>query len=543
MSKKIFYGEDARKKLENGINAVADVVGSTLGPKGKNVILEKDFGAPLITNDGVTIAKEIELEDPVENMGAQLIKEVASKTNDIAGDGTTTATILARAIVKEGIKSVAAGANGIQIKRGIDFATQQAVENLKAIVRPINKYDEIKQVATISANSEDVGKIIADAMQKVGEDGVITTDDSQTMGLSLKFVDGLQFNKGYISQYFVTDQEKLEIILENAKILIVDGKISTNKEFIPMLEKIAQLNKPCLIIADDIDAEPLTTLIMNKLRGVLNAVAVKAPEFGDNRRLLLNDIGAVTGATVVDPQLGFTLENAAVEMLGEAKKIKITKDSTTIIDGAGTKENIDKRKATIQTQMDAATSEYDKAYLKDRLGKINGGVAVIQVGSPTETEQKELKLRIEDSLNATKAAVEEGIVVGGGTALAYCYLKSTQESPVDEYSDYSIGIKAVNNALLEPLKLIAKNSGDEGVIVANTVVNAIAESLMSEDTNFYGYDASTGEYKDLVNAGIVDPLKVTRSALQNAASIAGMILTTDAIVSNNPEEKKKKLLS
>lgn len=540
MSKKIFYGEDARKKLLSGIDAVADVVGSTIGPKGKNVILERDFGAPLITNDGVTIAKEIELEDPVENMGAQLLKEVASKTNDVAGDGTTTATILARAIIKEGLKSIAAGASGIQIKRGINAASEDIVKELKKLAKPIHTKEEIQQVATISANDPDVGKIIADAMTKVGKDGVITTDDSQTIGLSLKIVKGLQFNKGYISQYFVTNQETLDIDLENANVLIVDGKVSSNKDLLPILEKIAQLKNPCLIIADDVEAEPLTTLVVNKLRGILNVVAVKAPEFGDNRKHVLNDIAAVTGATVIDPQRGITLENAVVEMLGEAKKIKITKDSTTIIDGKGTKENIVKRKAAIQTQIEKATSEYDKAYLKDRLGKINGGVAVIQVGSPTETEQKELKLRIEDSLNATKAAVEEGVVIGGGAALVYCnFVINTKFN--NDYSNYSIGYKAVVDALLEPLKLIAKNSGDEGVVVANNVTNMVAEAFCKNETDFWAYDASNNAYADIANNGIVDPVKVTRSALQNAASVAGMVLTTDAIVSTIKAEGKKLL--
>ena len=524
MAKILAFGEESRRALERGINKVADTVGVTLGPKGRNVVLDKKFGSPAITNDGVTIAKEIELEDPFENMGAQLLKEVASKTNDVAGDGTTTATVLAREMISEGMKNVAAGANGIAA--AVDVVT----EHLKAMAHQVNGKDDITQVASISANDKAIGAIIAEAMEKVGRDGVITVEDSQTTGTTLETVDGLQFDKGYISPYMVTDPERMEASLEDAYVLIHDGKIGNVKDLLPILEKVLQTGKPLLIIAEDVEGEALATLVVNKLRGTMTAVAVKAPGFGERRKAMLQDIAVVTGGEVVTSDLGEKLENVELSKLGRAKKIRITKEDTTIVDGSGNKDDIRNRAAQIRTEIENSTSDYDKEKLKERLAKLVGGVAVIQVGSATETEQKELKLRIDDALSATRAAVEEGIVAGGGVALVNCvdYLEKEIEKQGLK-GDVRTGANIVLNSLSSPLHLIATNAGLQGDVV-------VAKVLSLEEG--HGLDASNGEYVDLIKAGIIDPVKVTRSALENAASIAKMILTTEVLVADKPEEKK-----
>ena len=527
MAKILSFGEEARRSLEKGINKVADTVGVTLGPKGRNVVLEKKFGSPTITNDGVTIAKEIELEDPFENMGAQLLKEVASKTNDVAGDGTTTATVLARAMIREGMKNVAAGANGILMRRGIEGAVDVVVDELKALSIAVKERNKIAQVAAISANDKVIGNLIAEAMEKVGEDGVITVEDGQTVGTTLETVEGLQFDKGYISPYMVTNAERMEAVLEDAYILINDGKINNVKDLLPVLEKVVQTGKPLMIIAEDIEGEALATLVVNKLRGILQVVAVKAPGFGDRRKAMLQDISIVTGGQVVSEEVGLKLENADLSMMGRAKTVRVTKEETTIVEGKGDSEKIHARAAQIRKELEDSTSEYDKEKLQERLAKLVGGVAVIQVGAATETEQKELKHRIEDALNATRAAVEEGIVAGGGVALvnSLCALDKYIESMS---GDEKTGSTIVRKALTEPLHLIASNAGYQGDVVVEKVLGL---------SKGQGLNAASGEYVDMVKEGIIDPLKVTRSAVQNAASIAAMVLTTEALIGDKPEKK------
>ena len=529
MAKMLAFGEEARRALERGINKVADTVGGTLGPKGRNVVLEKKFGSPTITNDGVTIAKEIELEDPFENMGAQLVKEVASKTNDIAGDGTTTATVLARAIILEGMKNVAAGANGMLMRHGIEKAVDLVVDELKKLSIPVKEREKIAQVAAISANDKAVGELIAEAMEKVGEDGVITVEDSQTVGTTLEMVEGLQFDKGYVSPYMMTDPERMEASLDDAYILIHDGKISNVKDMIPLLEKVVQTGKPLLIIAEDVEGEALATLVVNKLRGTMQTVAVKAPGFGERRKAMLQDIATVTGGQVISEDIGIKLENADLSMLGRAKKIRVTKEETTIVEGAGDPEAIRKRAAQIKAELEESTSEYDKEKLQERLAKLVGGVAVIQVGAATETEQKELKHRIEDALNATRAAVEEGIVAGGGVALLNA--SEALDKFIEELEgDEKTGAVIVSKALKAPLYLIATNAGFQGDVVVEKVRGL---------KKGHGLNAVTGEYEDLVKAGIIDPVKVTRSALQNAGSIASMVLTTEGLVADKPKKEKE----
>jgi chaperonin GroEL len=527
MAKILLFKEEARRAMERGMNKVADTVGITLGPKGRNVVLDKKYGSPTITNDGVTIAKEFELEDPFENMGAQLIKEVASKTNDVAGDGTTTATVLTRAMVREGIKNVAAGANGMLIRKGIETATETVVEQLKKQAVRVKEHSMIAQVASISANDKAIGELIAEAMGKVGEEGVITVEDSKSFGTSLETVEGLQFDKGYISPYMITNPDRMEAVLEDSNILIVDGKISNVKDMLPVLEKIVQLGKPLLIIAEDIEGEALATLVVNKLRGILQVVAVKAPGFGDRRKAMLQDIAVVTGATVISEEIGMKLENADTTVLGGAKKIKVTKEDTTIVEGKGDPKNIKDRASQIKKELADSTSEYDKEKLQERLAKIVGGVAVIQVGAATETEQKELKHRIEDALNSTRAAVQEGIVAGGGVALVEC-TKELDKQIAKLEGDIRTGAMIVRKSLTEPLHLISSNAGLQG--------DVIIEKVKTLKTG-QGLDATTGEYVDMIKAGIIDPVKVTRTAVQNASSIAAMVLTTDALVADKPDKK------
>jgi chaperonin GroEL len=527
MAKVLLFREEARRAMERGINKVADTVGITLGPKGRNVVLEKKFGSPTITNDGVTIAKEIELEDPFENMGAQLLKEVASKTNDIAGDGTTTATVVARAMIREGIKNVAAGANGMQLRRGIEKAVDLVVDELKAQSVTVKEHEMIAQVASISANDKAVGELIAQAMEKVGEDGVITVEDSQSVGTALEMVEGLQFDKGYISPYMITNPDRMEASLDDANVLIVEGKIANVKDMLPVLEKVVQTGKPLLIIAEDVEGEALATLVVNKLRGILQVVAVKAPGFGDRRKAMLQDIATVVGARVISEDIGLKLDNADLSMLGKAKRIRVGKEETTIVEGAGDPQAIKDRAAQIRKELEDSTSEYDKEKLQERLAKLVGGVAVIQVGAATETEQKELKHRIEDALNATRAAVEEGIVAGGGVALVKC-LDPLDKFIFDLEGDIKTGATIVRRSLTEPLHLIASNAGLQGDVVVEKVT-----TLKKGE----GLDAAKGEYVDMIKAGIIDPVKVTRSAVQNAGSIAAMILTTDVLVADKPEKK------
>ena len=526
MSKDIRSGEEARKSLLEGVNKLADTVKVTLGPKGRNVVLDKSFGAPLITNDGVTIAKEIELEDAYENVGARLVKEVSTKTNDIAGDGTTTATVLAQSMIKEGVRNVAAGGDPMAIKRGIDKAVKVAVDGLKEISSPINGREDIARVASISANNTEIGELIADAMEKVSKDGVITIEESKTALTGLDVVEGMQFDKGYLSPYMVTDTEKMETIMDNPYILITDKKISNIQEILPILENLMQQSGKLVIIADDIEGEALSTLILNKLRGVLNVVAVKAPGFGDRRKEMLEDIAILTGGEVITSDLGLDLKETTIEQLGRAKQVKIGKENTIIVDGAGDREKISERVKQIKIQLEDTTSEYDKEKLQERLAKIAGGVAVIEVGAATEVEMKEKKLRIEDALSATKAAVEEGIVAGGGTALVNIMPKI--ENLLNQLDgDEKLGAKIVLRALEEPVKQIAINAGLEGAVILDKV---------KSNVEGFGFDASTEQYVDMKKAGIVDPTKVTRSALQNAASIASMILTTESVVT----EKKEK---
>ena len=525
MAKDIKYGEDVRKSLLNGINKLADTVKVTLGPKGRNVVLDRSFGAPLITNDGVTIAKEVELEDPYENMGAGLVKEVSIKTNDVAGDGTTTATVLAQKMIKEGVKNIAAGGDPMSIKRGMDKALDTAITSLKKISSDVNGKEDIGRVASISANNEEIGNLIADAMEKVSKDGVITIEESKTSNTDVKVVEGMQFDKGYISPYLVTDTEKMETVMENPYILITDKKITNIQEILPLLEELMRQSGKLLIIADDIEGEALSTLILNKLRGVLNVVAVKAPSFGDTRKDILQDIAVLTGGKVITGDLGLDLKDVTVDDLGRAKQIKVQKDNTIIVDGAGNKEDIADRVKHIRAEIENTTSTYDKEKLQDRLAKMAGGVAVIEVGAATEVEMKEKKLRIEDALSATKAAVEEGIVAGGGTA--YINIIPEVEKLLNEVNEEErIGVKIVLAALEEPVRQIATNAGLEGAIILDRVKH---EKLG------VGFDAKEERYVDMKKAGIVDPTKVTRSALQNAESIASMILTTEAAVATKKE--------
>ncbi|MBS5038485.1 MAG: chaperonin GroEL [Fusobacterium sp.] len=523
MAKLIKFDEEARKKLEKGVNTLADAVKITLGPKGRNVILEKSYGSPLITNDGVSIAREIELEDPFENLGAKLIKEVATKANDVAGDGTTTATILAQNIVKEGLKVVSAGANPIFIKKGIDKAAKEVVRNLKIKAKKVQSNEEIEQVASISAGDEEIGKLIAEAMAKVGETGVITVEEAKSLETTLEVVEGMQFDKGYISPHMVTDPVRMEAELENPYVLITDKKISSMKDILPLLEKIVQESKPLLIIADDLEGEALTTLVINNLRGTLNVVAVKAPAFGDRRKAILEDIAVLTGGKVISEEMGMKLEEAGLEVLGTAKKIKITKDSTTIVDGGGEAQTISERIERIKAQISESTSSYDAEKLQERAAKLSGGVAVIKVGAATETEMKDKKLRIEDALNATKAAVEEGIVPGGGVAFVEI-LKSMEDFKLQ--GEEGMGVEIVKKALMSPLKQIAVNAGLDGGVVAEKVKTL---------PDGFGLDAAKEEYVDMMANGIIDPAKVTRSAIQNAASIASLILTTEVVVAEKKE--------
>jgi chaperonin GroEL len=527
MAKQIVHGEDSRQAILRGVNLLADAVKITLGPKGRNVVLDKKFGSPTITKDGVTVAKEIELKEPLENMGAQMVKEVASKTSDVAGDGTTTATVLAQAIFREGVKTVAAGANPMAVKRGIERAVEVAVEKVKELSKPV-KGDMIAQVATVSANNDStIGNIIAEAMKKVGKDGVITVEEARAIETTLDVVEGMQFDRGYLSPYFVTDPDRMECVLENALVLIHEKKISTMKDLLPLLEQVAKMGRPLLIIAEDVDGEALATLVVNKLRGTLQAVAVKAPGFGDRRKAMLEDIAILTGGKSLTEDLGIKLENVHIEDLGKAKKIVIDKDNTTLVEGAGKHQAIEGRVKQLRTQIDDTTSDYDREKLQERLAKLVGGVAVIKVGAATETEMKEKKARVEDAMHATRAAVEEGIVPGGGVTFIRV-IPALEKLKLE--GDEQIGVNTVKRALEEPLRMIASNAGMEGAVVLGKVKE-------SKDIN-YGFNAATDEYTDMIAAGILDPAKVTRTALQNAASISALMLTTEALVSEIPEEDK-----
>lgn len=525
MAKDIKFSSDARAAMVRGVDTLADTVKVTLGPKGRNVVLEKAFGSPLITNDGVTIAKEIELEDHFENMGAKLVSEVASKTNDIAGDGTTTATVLTQAIVREGLKNVTAGANPIGIRRGIEAAVAAAVEELKVIAQPVANKEAIAQVAAVSSRSEKVGEYISEAMERVGNDGVITIEESRGMETELEVVEGMQFDRGYLSQYMVTDNEKMVADLENPYILVTDKKISNIQDILPLLEEVLKTSRPLLIIADDVTGEALPTLVLNKIRGTFNVVAVKAPGFGDRRKAMLEDIAVLTGATVITEDLGLELKDATIESLGQASKVTVDKDSTVIVEGAGSAEAIANRVNLIKSQLETTTSEFDREKLQERLAKLSGGVAVIKVGAATETALKEMKLRIEDALNATRAAVEEGIVAGGGTALVNVIAKVAE---LDLEGDDATGRNIVLRALEEPVRQIAYNAGYEGSVIIDKLKNSPVGT---------GFNAANGEWVDMVESGIIDPVKVTRSALQNAASVASLILTTEAVVADKPEQK------
>jgi chaperonin GroEL len=533
MAKQVVHGEESRAAILRGINQLADAVKITLGPKGRNVVIDKKFGSPTITKDGVTVAKEIELKDALENMGAQMVREVASKTSDVAGDGTTTATVLAQAIFREGVKTVAAGANPMALKRGIDKAVERATKEIQRLAKPV-KGDMIAQVGTVSANGDaTIGNIIAQAMDKVGKDGVITVEESKTMDTSLEVVEGMQFDRGYLSPYFVTDPERMEVVLENPLLLIHEKKISSMKDLLPLLEQVAKMGKPMLIIAEDVEGEALATLVVNKLRGTLNIAAVKAPGFGDRRKAMLEDIAILTGGKVISEDLGIKLENVKLEDLGRAKKITIDKDNTTIVEGTGKQSDIEGRVKTLRAQIDDTSSDYDREKLQERLAKLVGGVAVIKVGAATETEMKEKKARVEDAMHATRAAVEEGIVPGGGVALvrAAKVLEKFQINKEGEGDpDEQIGVNIVRRALEEPLRQIVHNSGKEGAVVV--------ERVRADKNDSFGFNAQTEVYEDLVKAGVIDPAKVTRTALQNAASIAGLMLTTEAMVSEIPEEDK-----
>ena len=527
MAKQLKFHEDARRSLERGVNKLADAVKVTLGPKGRNVVLEKKWGSPTITNDGVTIAREIELEDPYENMGAQLAKEVATKTNDVAGDGTTTATVLAQAMVKEGMRNVAAGANPMLLKRGIEQAVERVVEQIGSLARDIETQEEIAHVATISANNDpEVGQVIAEAMDKVGKDGVITVEESQTFGLELDFVEGMQFDKGYVSPYMVTDTERMEAVYDEPYILIANQKISAVHDLLPVLEKVMQAGRPLVIIAEDVEGEALATLVVNKIRGTFQSAAVKAPGFGDRRKAMLQDIAILTGAQVISEEVGLKLDSVSVELLGKARKITITKDNTTIVEGAGVDEDIKGRIAQIKAEIEKTDSDWDREKLQERLAKLSGGVAVVKVGAATEVELKEKKHRIEDALSATRAAVEEGIVAGGGTALLQA---ASALDKLDLEGDYATGANIVKSALTSPLYWIASNAGLEGSVVVEKVRGVEAG---------HGLNALTGEYGDMIKFGVIDPAKVTRSALQNAASIVGLLLTTETIVADKPEPKE-----
>lgn len=525
MAKEIKYNEDARQAMLRGVDMLANTVKVTLGPKGRNVVLEKKFGSPLITNDGVTIAKEIELEDPFENMGAKLVSEVASKTNDVAGDGTTTATVLAQAMIREGLKNVTAGANPMVLRRGIEKAVQVAVEELRNIAQPIEGRESIAQVASVSADDQKVGELIAEAMERVGNDGVITIEESKGLQTEVEVVEGMQFDRGYASPYMITDSDKMEAVLEDPYILITDKKISNIQEILPVLEQVVQQGKPLLLIAEDVEGEALATLVLNKLRGTFNAVAVKAPGFGDRRKAMLEDIAILTGGQVITEDLGLELKSANISMLGRASKVVVTKENTTIVEGAGSSEDIEARVNQIRAQLEETTSDFDREKLQERLAKLAGGVAVIKVGAATETELKERKLCIEDALNATRAAVEEGIVSGGGVALLNVYKKVAE---IDAEGDEKTGINIVLRAMEEPVRTIAANAGLEGSVVV--------ERLKNEEVGI-GFNAATNEWVNMIEAGIVDPTKVTRSALQNAASVAAMFLTTEAVVADKPEKE------
>jgi chaperonin GroEL len=526
-AKELMFNTDARARLKRGVDALAEAVKVTLGPKGRNVVIDKKFGSPTVTKDGVTVAKEVELSDPIENMGAQMVKEVATKTSDLAGDGTTTATVLAQAIFREGLKNVTAGANPMELKRGIDRAVEAIVEHLKTMSVPSAGKKEIAQVGSISANNDkEIGNLIADAMEKVGKDGVITVEEAKGLETTLETVDGMQFDRGYLSPYFVTDPEKMEAVLDDAYLLIHDKKISAMKELLPVLEKVAQSGRPLLIIAEDVEGEALATLVVNKLRGTLKVAGVKAPGFGDRRKEMLRDIAVLTGGQVISEEVGFKLENATLNDLGRAKRVVIDKDNTTVVDGKGKEGDITGRINEIKAAIDKATSDYDREKLQERLAKLSGGVAVINVGAATETEMKEKKARVEDALHATRAAVEEGIVPGGGVALLRA------QSALDKIrgtEDEKIGVDIVRRALEEPIRMIAQNAGAEGSII-------VAKVRESKEKNF-GYNAATDNYEDLVKSGVIDPTKVTRTALQNAASIAGLLLTTECVVVEKKEEK------
>jgi chaperonin GroEL len=524
MSKMLEYSEDARRALERGVNALADTVKVTIGPRGRNVVIDKKFGVPTITNDGVTIAREIELEDHPENLGAQLAKEVATKTNDIAGDGTTTATVLAQAMVRVGMRNVAAGANPMAMKRGIDKAVDRVAARLAEVARPVETKESIASVGAISAQDVSIGELIAEAMDKVGKDGVITVEESNTMGLELEFTEGMQFDKGYISPYFITDQERMEAVLEDAVILIHQGKISSVADLLPLLEKVVQAGKPLLIVAEDVDGEALSTLVVNKIRGTFGSVAVKAPGFGDRRKAMLQDLAILTGGQVVSPEVGLKLDQVGLDVLGTARRVVVTKDTTTVVDGAGSAEAVAARIAELRGEIERTDSDWDREKLQERLAKLSGGVCVIRVGAATEVELKERKHRLEDAISATRAAVEEGIVAGGGAA--FVHAADVLDDGLGLTGDEATGVTVVKRSIDEPLRWIAENAGQEGYVVVAKVRE------LSQDE---GYDALRGEYVNLVDAGIIDPVKVTRSALQNAASIAGMLLSTETVVVDKPE--------
>ncbi len=529
MAKQVIHGEESRAAILRGVNQLADAVKVTLGPKGRNVVIDKKFGSPTITKDGVTVAKEIELKDSLENMGAQMVREVASKTSDVAGDGTTTATVLAQAIFKEGVRTVAAGANPMALKRGIEKAVEQVVNEIKRMAKPVSGND-IKQVGTVSANGDtNIGQNIADAMEKVGKDGVITVEESKTMDTSLEVVEGMQFDRGYLSPYFVTDPERMEAVLENPYILINEKKVSSMKDLLPILEQVAKLGKPLLIIAEDVEGEALATLVVNKLRGTLNVAAVKAPGFGDRRKAMLEDIAVMTGGKVISEDMGVKLESITVEDLGQAAKITIDKDNTTVVDGNGSDAEMQGRVKLIRNQVEETSSDYDREKLQERLAKLVGGVAIIKVGAATETEMKEKKARVEDAMNATRAAVEEGIVPGGGVALVRASRVLDDFQTDAEDTDEQIGVSIIKRALEEPLRQIAQNAGKEGAVIVG--------KIREDDSENFGFNASSEKFEDLVAAGVIDPAKVTRTALQNAASIAGLMLTTEAMISELPDEK------
>jgi len=523
MAKSLEFNEDARRALERGVNRLADAVKVTLGPKGRNVVIDKKWGAPTITNDGVTVAREIELEDPTENLGAQLAKEVATKTNDVAGDGTTTATVLAQAMVAEGLRSVAAGANPIALKRGIDAAATAVADALLESAREVEERSEVANVATISAQDAKIGEVIAEAFDKVGKDGVITVEEAPTMGIELEFTEGMQFDKGYISAYFVTDPERMEAVFEDAYILLTGGKISSMTEFLPLLEKVAQTKKPMLVIAEDVDGEALSTLVVNKIRGLLNVVAVKAPGFGDRRKAMLEDMAVLTGGQVVSEEVGLKLDQVSLDVLGRGRRVVVTKDTTTIIDGAGDQSAVEDRIRQLRTEIDNTDSDWDREKLQERVAKLAGGVAVLRAGAATEVELKEKKHRLEDAISATRAAIEEGIIAGGGSALVHVAAKL---GDLGKTGDEATGVQVVRRSLSAPARWIAENAGAEGGVVIGRI---------GELPEGHGYNAATGEFGDLIAQGVIDPVKVTRSAVQNAASIAGMLLTTEVLVSEKPE--------